>query len=79
MKNPTMNLTEWSLLILLSVVWGGSFFFNEIILPRTAAFFPGPWTNSFCSGCTYRHCVYHRKENAVFGWCVGFLRRHWRI
>jgi drug/metabolite transporter (DMT)-like permease len=38
MKNPTMNLSEWSLLILLSVVWGGSFFFNEIILRELQPF-----------------------------------------
>ena len=38
MKNPTMNLTEWSLLILLSVIWGGSFFFNEIILRELQPF-----------------------------------------
>jgi len=38
MKNPTMNLKEWSLLILLSVIWGGSFFFNEIILRELQPF-----------------------------------------
>jgi drug/metabolite transporter (DMT)-like permease len=38
MKNPMMNLTEWSLLILLSIIWGGSFFFNEIILRELQPF-----------------------------------------
>ena len=27
-----MGLTEWSMLIALSILWGGSFFFNEIAL-----------------------------------------------
>lgn len=38
MKNPTMDLREWSLLILLAVIWGGSFFFNEIILRELQPF-----------------------------------------
>ena len=33
-----MNFKEWSLLILLSVIWGGSFFFNEIILRELQPF-----------------------------------------
>ena len=27
---PTMGAIEWGLLILLSVLWGGSFFFIEV-------------------------------------------------
>jgi drug/metabolite transporter (DMT)-like permease len=30
--NPTMGLSEWVLLIVLSVLWGGSFFFIELAL-----------------------------------------------
>ena len=33
-----MDLREWSLLILLSIIWGGSFFFNEIILRELQPF-----------------------------------------
>lgn len=29
---PTMTLTEWGLLLILSVFWGGSFFFNQVAL-----------------------------------------------
>ena len=32
MNNPIMGMKEWFLLIILSIVWGGSFFFNEVIL-----------------------------------------------
>jgi drug/metabolite transporter (DMT)-like permease len=42
MDNKSMNLNQWGLLVILSLVWGGSFFFNEIILrelqPFTAVF-----------------------------------------
>lgn len=37
-KNKTMGIVEWSLLILLSFVWGGSFFFIEIILTEWQPF-----------------------------------------
>ena len=30
----TMHRNEWILLIVLSVLWGGSFFFNEVALTR---------------------------------------------
>lgn len=30
--NSTMNLKDWSLLLTLSVLWGGSFFFIEVAL-----------------------------------------------
>ena len=33
-----MNLREWLLLLLLSLIWGGSFFFNEIILRELKPF-----------------------------------------
>jgi len=43
MNTKTMSLNEWLLLIILSLLWGGSFFFNEIILrelqPFTMVFF----------------------------------------
>lgn len=32
MENPKMGLKEWGLLVVLSLLWGGSFFFNEIVL-----------------------------------------------
>ena len=32
MNRPAMGLTEWLLLLLLSVLWGGSFFFAEVAL-----------------------------------------------
>jgi len=32
MKNLTMGSTEWLLLFTLSILWGGSFFFNKVIL-----------------------------------------------
>lgn len=32
LKNPTMRMSEWILLFILSVLWGGSFFFSEIAL-----------------------------------------------
>lgn len=32
LKNPTMRATEWILLFILSLLWGGSFFFSEIAL-----------------------------------------------
>jgi drug/metabolite transporter (DMT)-like permease len=31
-KAPTMSAAEWLLLLLLSVLWGGSFFFNKVAL-----------------------------------------------
>ena len=30
--NKTMGLAEWLLLVTLSVLWGGSFFFNKVAL-----------------------------------------------
>ncbi len=30
--NTTMNLKEWNMIILLSILWGGSFFFVEVII-----------------------------------------------
>lgn len=33
--SPTMSLKNWGLLLLLSVLWGGSFFFTEIALEST--------------------------------------------
>lgn len=36
--NKSMNLTDWLLLLLLSLLWGGSFFFNEIVLRQLAPF-----------------------------------------
>ncbi len=36
--NKSMDLTDWLLLLLLSLLWGGSFFFNEIILRQLAPF-----------------------------------------
>lgn len=38
MKNPTMSMKEWLFLILLSILWGGSFFFNEVILRELQPF-----------------------------------------
>lgn len=32
MDNPSMGMKEWSLLIVLSLLWGGSFFFNKVVL-----------------------------------------------
>lgn len=32
MTNPTMNSRDWLLMIALSVLWGGSFFFVEVAL-----------------------------------------------
>lgn len=32
MKNPTMGIKEWFLLIILSILWGGAFFFNKVAL-----------------------------------------------
>lgn len=29
MKNPTMGKSEWFFLVLLSILWGGTFFFND--------------------------------------------------
>jgi len=42
MNTLVMGLREWALLVLLSVIWGGSFFFNEVAL---TAF--GPFTVVF--------------------------------
>jgi len=36
--NPTMALKEWALLVLLSILWGGSFYFVEIILVEIPPF-----------------------------------------
>ncbi len=33
--SPTLSLRNWALLLALSVLWGGSFFFTEIALPST--------------------------------------------
>jgi drug/metabolite transporter (DMT)-like permease len=38
MINPTMNRADWAILLFLSVLWGGSFFFIEIALPTTPPF-----------------------------------------
>ena len=32
MKSPTMAGRDWLLLVTLSVLWGGSFFFSEVAL-----------------------------------------------
>ncbi|MEL6521228.1 MAG: EamA family transporter [Pseudomonadota bacterium] len=37
-KSQPMTLAEWSMLIALSVVWGGSFFFNEIAVRELPVF-----------------------------------------
>ncbi|MBL4907352.1 MAG: DMT family transporter [Sneathiella sp.] len=34
----TMNLVEWSMLIVLSILWGGSFFFNGVALQELPVF-----------------------------------------
>ncbi len=34
MTNLQMNARDWALLLGLSVIWGGSFFFNEVLLER---------------------------------------------
>ena len=36
----TMSATEWGLLVTLSMLWGGSFFFNAIALAGPAAAAP---------------------------------------
>jgi drug/metabolite transporter (DMT)-like permease len=36
--NPTMSLTEWLLLVVLSVLWGGAFFFVGIIVKHVPPF-----------------------------------------
>lgn len=36
--NNFMKLADWLLLLLLSLLWGGSFFFNEIVLRQLAPF-----------------------------------------
>ena len=36
--NKSMKLTDWLLLLLLSFLWGGSFFFNEVILRQLSPF-----------------------------------------
>ncbi len=38
MPNYTMNAREWSLLVLVSVIWGLSFFFIEIVLRELGSF-----------------------------------------
>ncbi len=37
-NRPAMTLTEWGLLIFLSVLWGGSFFFNRIAVAELPPF-----------------------------------------
>jgi drug/metabolite transporter (DMT)-like permease len=37
-KQPTMTIFEWGLLILLSVLWGGSFFFSKVALHELPPF-----------------------------------------
>ncbi|MEQ9692023.1 MAG: EamA family transporter, partial [Bauldia litoralis] len=34
----TMNVAEWGLLVTLSMLWGGSFFFNAVILAALPPF-----------------------------------------
>jgi drug/metabolite transporter (DMT)-like permease len=36
--NISMKLSEWLLLLLLSLLWGGSFFFNEVVLRQLSPF-----------------------------------------
>ena len=36
--NKSMKLADWLLLLMLSFLWGGSFFFNEIVLRQLAPF-----------------------------------------
>ncbi len=36
--NKSMQITDWLLLFLLSLLWGGSFFFNEIVLRQLSPF-----------------------------------------
>jgi drug/metabolite transporter (DMT)-like permease len=36
--NPTMNLTEWLLLVVLAVLWGGAFFFVGVIVKTVPPF-----------------------------------------
>jgi len=38
MTKATMSGTDWAILLILSVLWGGSFFFIEIALPTTPPF-----------------------------------------
>ena len=42
MKTRSMGATEWLLLVILSILWGGSFFFNAVALadlpPLTVVF-----------------------------------------
>jgi drug/metabolite transporter (DMT)-like permease len=36
--NKSMNLTDWLLLLTLFFLWGGSFFFNEVVLRQLSPF-----------------------------------------
>ena len=36
--NRTMNSLEWSLLLMLSILWGGSFFFGKVALAELPPF-----------------------------------------
>ena len=38
MASRAMNRTDWAILLILSVLWGGSFFFIEIAIPTTPPF-----------------------------------------
>jgi hypothetical protein len=64
---PAMGAREWGLLIALSVVWGGSFFFVEVAL----ADFP-PFTLSAAWGWRPHACgCFSQRAATSHGWTPG--------
>ena len=47
--NPTMSLTEWLLLVVLSVLWGGAFFFVGVIVKAVPPFTVVLWRSGLAA------------------------------
>ena len=47
-KDTSIDCCDWSLLGLLSILWGGSFFFNGVVLEGIAAVYGGVPARGAC-------------------------------
>ena len=74
--NSVMGLKEWGLIILLSIVWGGSFFFAKVAVKEMTPLTIVLLSSWLCLPRPLSLFMVNRKENANLTRPLGRLYHH---
>ena len=75
-KNRPMTVLEWSMLVVLSSLWGGSFFFNAIAVKELPTFTVVCWRFGLATicGALWRRIAQNITEALVVFSCHGIAQ-----